>query len=89
MCLPVRTPWRSPRRGWIGRSHRDKDFLKYRGARINLRLEGKIEGRRHVRGELVDYEDGDDGKILVVKADGKVFRIPRGAVVKANLEYEL
>lgn len=68
---------------------RDKDFLKYRGARINLRLEGMIEGRRHVRGELVDYEDGDDGKTLVVKADGKVFRIPRGAVAKANLEYEL
>jgi ribosome maturation factor RimP len=68
---------------------RDKDFLKYRGSRINLRLEGMIEGRRHVRGELLDYEDGDDGKILVVKADGKVFRIPRGTVAKANLEYQL
>jgi ribosome maturation factor RimP len=68
---------------------RDKDFLKYRGARINLRLEGKIEGQRHVRGELLDYEDGDDGKILVVKADGKTFRIPREKVAKANLEYEL
>jgi ribosome maturation factor RimP len=68
---------------------RDKDFLKYRGARINVRLEGKIEGRRHLRGELVDYEDGDDGKILVVKAEGKVFRIPRATVAKANLEYEL
>ena len=69
--------------------HRDKDFLKYRGARINLRLEEKIEGQRHVRGELLDYEDGDDGKILVVKADGKTFRIPRETVAKANLEYEL
>ena len=69
--------------------HRDRDFLKYRGARINLRLEGKIEGRRHFRGELLDYEVGDGGKILVVKADGKTFRIPREMVVKANLEYEL
>ena len=68
--------------------HRDKDFLKYRGARINLRLEGKIEGRRHLRGELVDYEDADGGKVLVVKADGQTFRIPREAVVKANLEYD-
>ena len=67
--------------------HRDKDFLKYRGARISLRLEGKIEGRRHVRGELIDYEDADDGKVLVVKADGTTLRIPRKAVVKANLEY--
>ena len=68
---------------------RDKDFLKYRGARINVRLEGKIDGRRHLRGELVEYEDGDDGKILVVKADGTVLRIPRKAVAKANLVYEL
>ncbi|MHB8910195.1 MAG: ribosome maturation factor RimP [Syntrophales bacterium] len=68
--------------------HRDKDFLKYRGARINLRLEGKIEGRRHFRGELIDYEDAGGGKVLVVKADGQTFRIPREAVVKANLEYD-
>ncbi len=68
--------------------HRDKDFLKYRGARINLRLEGKIEGRRHFRGELIDYEDADGGKVLVVNVDGKTFRIPREAVVKANLEYD-
>jgi ribosome maturation factor RimP len=68
--------------------HRDKDFLKYRGARISLRLEGKIEGRRHFRGELVDYEDADGGKVLVVKADGQTFRIPREVVVKANLEYD-
>ena len=69
--------------------HRDKDFLKYRGVRVNLRLEGKIEGRRHFRGELLDYEVGDGGKILVVKADGKTIRIPREMVAKANLEYEL
>ena len=68
---------------------RDKDFLKYRGARVNLRLEGKIEGRRHFRGELLDYEVGDGGKILVVKADGKTIRIPREMVAKANLEFEL
>ncbi len=67
---------------------RDKDFLKYRGSRINIRLEGKIEGRRHFRGELIDYEDADGGKVLVVKADGQTFRIPREAVVKANLEYD-
>jgi len=29
------------------------------------------------------------GKILVVKAEGRLFRIPRGTVAKANLEYEL
>jgi ribosome maturation factor RimP len=68
---------------------RDPDFLKYRGSRVRLRLGEKIEGRRNLCALLLDYEDGGDGKTLVVQADGKTFRIPRKAVVKANLEYDL
>ena len=68
---------------------RDQDFLKYRGSRVHLRLTEKIEGRRDFRGELIEYEDSDDGKFLVVKVEGKTFRIPRKTVVKANLAYEL
>lgn len=69
--------------------HRDKDFLLYRGQRVNVRVEGKIEGRRHFRGELVDYVDDEGGKVLLVKVAESLFRIPRAAVVKANLEYQL
>ena len=68
---------------------RDRDFLKYRGFKISLCLAEKIEGRRDFRAELVEYEESDDGKLLVVKVEGKTFRIPRDKVVKANLEYEL
>ncbi len=68
---------------------RDKDFLKYRGSRVRLRLAEKIEGRRNFCADLLDYEDGSGGKVLVVQANGKTFRIPRKAVVKANLEYEI
>ena len=68
---------------------RDQDFLKYRGSRVHLRLTEKIEGRRDFRAELVEYEESDEGKLLVVKVEGKTFRIPRDKVVKANLEYEL
>lgn len=67
---------------------RDKDFMKYRGSRINLHLREKIDGQRHFRGELTDYEEGDGGKILVVRIAGKTCRIPREAVLKANLVYE-
>jgi ribosome maturation factor RimP len=67
---------------------RDKDFLKYLGSRINLRLREKIDGRRHLCGELTDYEDEDGRKILVVRESGKTHRIPREAVLRANLEYE-
>jgi ribosome maturation factor RimP len=68
--------------------YRDKDFLKYRGSEITLRLEEKIEGRRRFSGELLDYEDMDGGKSLVVRSAGKIFRIPREAVAKANLVYK-
>lgn len=69
--------------------HRDEDFLKYRGEQVNVRVEEKIEGRRHFRGELFDYTDDEGGKVLLVKIADKVFRIPRAAVLKANLEYKL
>jgi ribosome maturation factor RimP len=69
--------------------HRDQDFLKYRGSRVRLRLGEKIEGRRNFCALLLDYEDGGDGKVLVVQADGKTFRIPRKTVVKANIEYTI
>jgi ribosome maturation factor RimP len=68
---------------------RDQDFLKYRGSRIRLRLGERIEGRRNFSAELLDYEDDAGGKVLVVRADGKTFRIPRKAVNRVNLEYEL
>jgi ribosome maturation factor RimP len=65
---------------------RDKDFLKYRGSRIKLRLREKIDGRRQFTGELVDYEERDGVKVLVMRVAETTFRIPREAVVKANLE---
>jgi ribosome maturation factor RimP len=68
---------------------RDKDFLKYRGSRINLRLREKIDGRQHFCGDLTDYEDGESGKVLVMRVTGKIYRIPREAVFKANLVYEI
>ena len=69
--------------------HRDKDFLKYRGSKVILRFREKIEGRRKVSGELVDYIDEGGGKVLVVRAAGQVLKVPREAVHKANLEYAL
>ena len=67
---------------------RDKDFLKYRGSRIKVRLREKIDGRRHLCGELIDYVDEDGRKVLVMGETGKTYRIPREALLKANLEYE-
>ena len=67
---------------------RDKDFMKYRGHKVYVRIDEKIEGIRNFRGELIDYLDEDGRKILMVDVAGKTYRIPRELVVKAHLEYE-
>ncbi len=68
---------------------RDRDFMKYRGCDVKIRLGEELEGRRNFRGTLTDYiEDGGE-KLLVLDVDGKQYRIPRDNVLKANLQYEL
>ena len=67
---------------------RDKDFMKYRGHKVHVRIDEKIEGIRNFRGELIDYLDEDGRKVLKVDVAGKTYRIPRELVVKAHLEYE-
>jgi ribosome maturation factor RimP len=67
---------------------RDKDFLKYRGSKVCVRVDQKIDGIRNFRGDLVDYLDEDGRKFLMVDVAGKTYRIPRDLVVKAQLEYE-
>lgn len=68
--------------------HRDKDFTKYCGSHVHVRLKEKLEGRRDFRGELVAYESGEAGMVVVMSVDNKTFRIPREKIAKANLEYQ-
>ena len=65
---------------------RDKDFLKYRGSNIFIRLDEKLEGIRNFRGMLVDLVDEDGKKMILLDADGAVHRIPKDRVVKAHLD---
>ena len=67
---------------------RDRDFLKYRGADISVRLDEKFDGSRNYRGKLIDFIDEDGGKVLLVDVMGAIRRIPRDKVVKANLVYK-
>jgi ribosome maturation factor RimP len=54
-----------------------------------VRLLEKLDGRRDFRGELTAYEDGAEGKVVVLAANGETFRIPREKIARANLEYTL
>lgn len=68
---------------------RDKDFLACRGKTVKIRTRESMDGRKNFKGRLVDYIDDEDGKILVVDVEGKHYRIPRNAIDRANLKYEM
>jgi len=67
---------------------RDRDFLKYCGADVSVRLDEKLDGSRNFRGELIDFIDEDGEKVLLVDVMGTIRRIPRDKVAKAHLVYK-
>jgi len=67
---------------------KDKDFEKYRGHRVKVRLAEKMDGAKNIRGRLMDVLEDGGKKILVLEEEGKTYRILREMVVRANLEYE-
>ncbi len=67
---------------------RDKDFLKYRGTEISVKLDQKLEGSRNFQGKLIDYVEEEGKKVLLLDASGTVHRIPRERVLRAHLEYD-
>ena len=70
------------------RDYRTVSLVKPRGMSA-ARFIAEIEGRRHLCGELSGYEEENGTKVLVVTENGKSYRIPREAVLKANLVYDL
>ena len=68
---------------------RDKDFLKYQGAMIDIRLREKVAGVKHIKGKLIEFIEVDGQKLLVVDVSETSYRIPRQMVVKAHLVYEI
>jgi len=67
---------------------RDKDFIKYLGHKVHVRVGEKIEGIKNFRGKLIDYLDENGKKILIIDISGRAYRIPKDVVMKARLEYE-
>jgi ribosome maturation factor RimP len=52
-------------------------------------LKEKIEGARNFKGVLSDFLTEEDRKIVVLESDGRVYRLPKDEIFKANLEYEI
>lgn len=64
---------------------RDRDFLKYRGTEVSVRLDEKLDGSRNFRGKLIDFIDEEGGPVLLLDVMGAIRRIPRDKVLKAHL----
>ena len=68
---------------------RDQDFLKFKGSIVRVKTDRKIEGTKHFKGELLDYLEEGGEKLLLIRTGEKIYRVPREAFVKANLEYDI
>ncbi|MEN6359188.1 MAG: ribosome maturation factor RimP [Smithella sp.] len=64
---------------------RDQDFEKFLGAKVKIRTHVKIEGIKNFQGVLEDYKEEDGRKVVRMEVAGKIYRIPKNEIVKANL----
>ncbi len=64
---------------------RDCDFEKFRGARVKIKTQNKIDGMKNFQGTLKDYVEENGGKIARMEVAGKIYSIPKSEIFKANL----
>ncbi len=64
---------------------RDQDFIKYKNSKVNIKTLEKIEGVKNFHGILNDYVEENGRKVVLVDVGGKIYKIPRQEIVKANL----
>lgn len=64
---------------------KDKDFERFKGQRVSVRLRIPVDGRRRLAGVLKGLEAGQ----LVVESEGALVRFDRAAVDEARLDPEI
>ncbi len=61
-------------------------FRRFAGSRVRIRLAEKVEGRRNLEGVLLGLgEEGPDGTAIRLKAEGRIWELPLGALESARL----
>ncbi len=61
-----------------------EDFKRFAGDKVRIQMEEPIEGRRNFTGLL----RGIEGEDILLEVDGRLWRLPRDKVKKANIKYE-
>jgi ribosome maturation factor RimP len=64
---------------------RDQDFVKYKNSKVNIKTSVKIEGSKNFHGILMDYIEEDGQKLVLIDIAGKIHRISKQDIAKANL----
>ena len=77
--LEVSTP------GIERRLRKEKDFLRFKGKEIRLALKSKVNDKKVLTGDLVDFINGE----ITVNIEGTLINIPLEKVKKANLIFEM
>ena len=77
--LEVSTP------GIERRLRKEKDFLRFKGKKIRLALKSKVNDKKVLTGDLVDFISNE----VVVNIEGTLINIPLEKVKKANLIFEM
>ena len=77
--LEVSTP------GIERRLRKEKDFLRFKGKKIRLALKSKVNDKKVLTGDLVDFINNE----VVVDVEGTLINIPLEKVKKANLIFEM
>ena len=64
---------------------RDQDFVKYKNYKVNIKTSVKIDGSKNFHGILQDYIEEGGQKLVLIDISGKIHRISRQDIAKANL----
>ncbi len=64
---------------------RDQDFVRFTGANVKIKTHVKIDGMKNFQGRLVDFKDEGCGMVVQLEVSGKIFKIPKDEIAKANL----
>ena len=63
---------------------KEKDFIRFAGRKIDVRLFRPVEGRKKFTAVLKGYEEG----AVIMDIEGKELRIPKKDISKVNLSFD-
>ncbi|MFO7568892.1 MAG: ribosome maturation factor RimP [Smithellaceae bacterium] len=64
---------------------RDADFERFKGEKIKLKTQIKIDGTKNFQGTLVDFLEENGRMVVRLDVAGKIINVPKSEIAKANL----